>query len=262
MLKVKRNLRFLTPKPSQKDFPLFVFFPGMDGTGTLLKVQADSLAKHFDLRALVIPPQDLSDWDSLTTEAISLIQEELSDTPKRSVYLCGESFGGCLALKVATWAPWLFDRLILVNPASSFKQRAWLSLGVQITQWMPAFLHPGATMGLLPFLAATGRVETSDRLALLEAMNSLPPQTVSWRLSLLRDFYVDERELRRLTQPVLIIAGAADLLLPSVEEAQRLSKNLSNPQTIVLPNSGHACLLERDTNLWEIMQDVKFLGNK
>lgn len=259
MLETKKNLRFLTPKSDRTDFPLFVFFPGMDGTGTLLKTQIDSLAKDFEVRALSISPQDLSDWDGLTDEAVALIQDELSDSPQRSIYLCGESFGGCLALKVATSKPWLFDRLILVNPASSFKQRGWLSLGVQITQWMPAFLHPGATMGLLPFLAATGRVEMSDRLALLEAMNSLPPKTVSWRLSLLRDFDVEEKDLRRLTQPVLIIAGAADLLLPSVEEGRRLSKNLPNAQTLVLPHSGHACLLERDTNLWQIMQEANFL---
>jgi pimeloyl-ACP methyl ester carboxylesterase len=36
--------------------------------------------------------------------------------------MVAESFGGCLALRVASAAPHLFDRLVLVNPATSFSR--------------------------------------------------------------------------------------------------------------------------------------------
>jgi len=84
-------------------------------------------------------------------------------------------------------------------------------------------------------------------------MRSVPPETVLWRLSLVKEFDVDETQLRQLTQPVLVIASALDRLLPSITEG-RLVKILPNAQMVVLPYSGHACLLEADIKLYEIMQ--------
>ncbi len=73
------------------------------------------------------------------------------------------------------------------------------------------------------------------------------------------EFEVDETQLRRLTQPVLVIAGGADRLLPSVHEAERLLNYLPNAKVVVLPDSGHTCLLETDVNLLKIMKDQSFL---
>jgi pimeloyl-ACP methyl ester carboxylesterase len=73
------------------------------------------------------------------------------------------------------------------------------------------------------------------------------------------EFDLDETQLHRLTQPVLIIAGAADRLLPSVCEAERLVKLLPNAKMVVLPDSGHTCLLETDVNLFDIINSQNFL---
>lgn len=252
------RLSFLQPKSNHPDYPLFVFFSGMDGTGKLLHGQTDALEKYFDVRCLVIPPQNLNDWHTLSTEVIKLIEGVLEKKTSRQVYLCGESFGGCLALKVAVKIPQLFHRLILINPASSFNQRPWLSWGVDITQWMPEFLHQKTTLALLPFLAALSRIAPGDRRALLNAMQSVPPDIVSWRLSLLRDFVLDDYLLRRLTQPVLLVASASDRLLPSVDEAQRLLTIFPHAQIIILPESGHAALIEQDVQLLHILQQQNF----
>jgi len=90
---------------------------------------------------------------------------------------------------------------------------------------------------------------TRDRQDLLKTMRSVPPETVLWRLSLVKEFDVDETQLRQLTQPVLVIASALDRLLPSITEARRLVKILPNAQMVVLPYSGHTCLLEADQAL-------------
>jgi pimeloyl-ACP methyl ester carboxylesterase len=92
-------------------------------------------------------------------------------------------------------------------------------------------------------------------------MRSVPPETVLWRLSLIKKFNVNRSQLRQLNQPVLLIASAFDLLLPSFTEAKRLFKILPNAQLVVLPYSGHACLLEEDINLYEIMQAENFLDH-
>ena len=255
------NLYFLPPRQINQDCPLFVYVPGLDGTGELFQKQTEKLVNNFDLRCLAIPPDNLGNWNDLAQETIALIQEELEFNSDRPVYLCGESFGGCLALKVALTYPSLIKRLILVNPASSFNQTPILSWGIGITQWIPDWLHNYSAVTLLPFLVQLNRVAKGDRLALVKRMKSLPPKRVSWRLSLLKDFDVPPEELRPLDIPSLIIAGGSDRLLPSVAEAQKLSDLLPQAKAVILPKSGHACLIETETNLYQILKEHDFIFN-
>lgn len=259
MAEVKSYPCFLTTKRLQPEYPLFVFLPGMDGTGKLLRRQTDGLEVAFDVRCLAIPPDDSTNWDDLSNQVLQLIQEELKKNPNRSVYLCGESFGGCLAIKVAIASPQLFSRIILVNPASSFHLRPWLEWVSQLAYFVPCWLYHIGALGLLPFLVSLGRVAESDRRDVLKIMRSVPPETVLWRLSLVKEFNVADTELNRLTQPVLVIGSLLDRLLPSIAEARRLVNVLPNPTQVALPTSGHACLLEEDINLYEIMQAHNFL---
>lgn len=261
MSAVKSRPCFLTPKKLQPEYPLFVFLPGMDGTGKLLRSQTVGLEAAFDVRCLMIPPDDLTSWDMLSEQVIKLVHTELEKNQQRSVYLCGESFGGCLAMKVAAASPQLFERIILVNPASSLHHRPLLEWGSQLTYLVPSCLYQFGAVGLLLFLASLERILPSDRTELLKTMKSVPPETVLWRLSLIRQFDIDENQLRRLTQPVLLIASRMDRLLPSLTEAQRLVNILPDARLVVLPYSGHACLLEADINLYEIMQREHFLDS-
>lgn len=259
MPEVQSRPCFLTPKHMNPDYPLFIFLPGMDGTGQLLRSQTEGLEAAFDVRCFAIPPTEMTSWDDLAESVLDLIAEELKKQPSRPVYLCGESFGGCLAVKVALKAPNLFERIILVNPATSFNQRPWLRIGAHLGPWMPDFFYPISALALLPFLSALGRISASDRRALLNAMQSVPPKTVNWRVCMVIDFDVDETQLHHLTQPVLILAGTADKLLPSVQEAERLVKLLPDAKMFILPHSGHTCLLETDVNLYNILKSQNFL---
>jgi pimeloyl-ACP methyl ester carboxylesterase len=254
------ELCFLTPHQPQRDRPLFIFLPGMDGTGQLLHTQIPTLIKTFDIRCLSLPAHDdFSGWSRLAHQTVRLIQQELDNRSNRSVYLCGESFGGCLALHVLLREPSLIERLILVNPASAFKQRPWMSLGSPFVRWFPEALYQVSTFGLLPFLMALERVSPANRQCLIDAMQSISARSASWRLSLLHEFEIAASQLRTIEQPVLFLASAVDLLLPSVSEARNLASLLPNAEAIVLPHSGHTCLLETDINLHKILQDARFL---
>lgn len=250
---------FLVPKKIHSNYPLFIYLPGMDGSGQLFQTQIDGLEAGFDVRCLAIPSKDLTSWDELTNRVLNLIHAELKNTPQRPVYLCGESFGGCLAKKVAIRAPHLFKCIILSNPASSFRIHPFFYWGSQFTDFLPNFCYDVSALGLLPFLASLPRINRDDRKKLLKAMQSVPPETIRWRISLLREFYIDEYKLSQLTQPILLLAGANDRLLPSTREALRLANIFPNAKIIVLPESGHACLLEKDINLYEIMRQNNFL---
>ncbi|MGB8699338.1 MAG: alpha/beta hydrolase [Thermosynechococcaceae cyanobacterium] len=140
MPKIKSHICFLTPGRLSPEKPLFIFLPGMDGTGQLLRTQTAGLETIFDIRCLAIPPDDLASWDELTEKVVRLVKaEQLNHLDKQPIYLCGESFGGCLALKVALHSPHLFHCIVLVNSASSFHRWSWMLWGAEIIQWFPQF---------------------------------------------------------------------------------------------------------------------------
>lgn len=250
---------FLTPKQVNPDYPLFVFLPGMDESIKLAALQIASVESAFDVYSLVIQPDILEGWDILSQRVIDLTQAELEKTPRQSIYLCGESFGGCLALKVIVKAPQLFERIILVNPASSFNQRPWIHWGSLLTRLLPERLYQMFSFTVLPFLASLKRITPEVRQTLSESINSVPLTTSIQRINLMRQFDLDEKQLHQFTKPVLLIGSKGDRLLPSLAEAERLARLFPNAQVVSLPHSGHACLLEKDVNLYEIMRSKNFI---
>jgi pimeloyl-ACP methyl ester carboxylesterase len=123
-----------------------------------------------------------------------------------------------------------------------------------LTQLLPTSLYHLSTLSLCDLLIATHRVSRPARQQLLAAMQAVRPKSAAWRLSLLRQFRLDDLPLERVRQPVLILASGADSLLPSEREAKRLARYLPNAKTCLLPDSGHACLLESQLSLSAILQ--------
>ncbi len=248
------NLSLSTKSSTSSDLPLFVFLPGLDGTGYLYQGQSLELRGHFDVRFLSISNQDRGDWQSLSLNVLSLIMAEIEHKSSSTVYLCGESFGACLALKTALLSPNLIERLILVNPASSFARSFWVGWSIPWFSLVPSSLYLGLTTTFLPFLAATERMTPLNRSLLLKAMQSVSQDTIAWRLSLLQQFSFSHRDVSALSIPVLLLAGTKDRLLPSVEEVGHLSRLFRRVKVQLLPESGHACLLESQVNLAKILE--------
>ncbi|NJM56943.1 MAG: hypothetical protein HC857_05255 [Synechococcales cyanobacterium RU_4_20] len=118
-------------------------------------------------------------------------------------------------------------RLILINPATAFRNLPLLVLGSFLPEFVPSFFYRFSTLGFADLLLAAEHVAVGDRQSLLAAMQKLSPQTVAWRLQLLRDLDVARLPLEQLDIPVLLMAGERDRLLPSVEEIQRLAQRLA-----------------------------------
>ncbi len=244
-------LSFLQPRPVQPHLPLFVFFPGMDGTGKLFEKQIDGLATRFDIRCLAIASDDRTNWSELVDRSMQLIATELSEG--RELYLCGESFGACLAMQVAGRLRTKIDRLVLINPASSFGRFPLLASGSALSGLLPDIMYPLSARILVNFLIAADRVARPEQQSLIDAMLSVQPQTAAWRLNLLRQFPVNSIVPELVDIPVVLIAGVLDRLLPSLLEVQILARLLPKSKTTLLPSSGHACLLERDIQLVDLL---------
>ncbi|HEY9729974.1 MAG TPA: alpha/beta hydrolase [Chroococcales cyanobacterium] len=262
MSKVPNHPYFITPSPSNPAYPLFVFLPGMDETGKeLMSIQTAGLEIAFDVRCLVIPSDEFTSWTHLSEQVIALTQAELEKTPRSSVYLCAESFGTCIALKAMLSYPQLFHRIILINSASSFHRVPWLNWGSYLFPWVPEFLYKNSSFMALPALTSLNRLSPKAHHALFQSVQDAPKQAVMQRLTLMREFDIDEMKLSQFTQPVLLIASEADLILPSVAEAKRLARILPNARIVTIPHKGHACLVEEGFDLFKILQDESFLEN-
>jgi pimeloyl-ACP methyl ester carboxylesterase len=262
-MSAERFSHFLPPQKPQPDAPLLLYLPGMDGTGQLLRHQIPFLEKSFDIWRLSIPVDDLTDWDALVARIAVLIKTELgAEIPRRALYLCGESFGGCLALKLAVMMPELCDRLILINPASAFRRQVWLRSLATFKGLLPANLYSFSCVALLPFLANLNRIAAQDRRLLLKVMQSVRFESAMWRISLLEQFEVSVPQLQQLKQPTLMIISGNDRLLPSAIEGRLLAQQIARSSLHYIPEGGHSVLLERDVDLHEILLMHGFLERK
>ena len=261
MIITPKSLRLLACTPVTVSRPLFVFLPGMDGSGALLQPQVAGLSTGFDIRCLSIPPDDLRGWEELTEHVAALIQMEQQRHPGRKTTVCGESFGGCLALRLITRFPKLCDQLILINPATSAQRQPWIGACSSLTQLLPTPIYQLSTFSLCNLLIASHRVSRPRRHQLLAAMQAVRPQSAAWRLALLSQFRLEDLPLDRVRQPVLILASEGDRLLPSQREAKRLARFLPDTTIVQLPESGHACLLENQLNLSAILMSQDLLSD-
>lgn len=244
-------ISFLPSRRLQPHLPLFVLFPGMDGTGKLFDRQMAGLVNRFDLRCISISGDDLTSWAGLVDQTIRLILAELS--PGQELYLCGESFGSCFAMQVAQQLGTKITQLVLINPASSFARLPLLATGSALSGLLPDALYPLSARILVNFLINEDRVAPAERQSLINAILSVQPQAAAWRLNLLRQFPIDTIIPTLVDIPILLIAGELDRLLPSSSEVRILSQMLPQAKTLLLPTSGHACLLERDIYLSDLL---------
>ena len=301
-------LRLDSPDPST--LPILLYLPGIDGTGLAAYKQFPEISLHYDLRNLFMPPDDRTPFAALVDRVCELIEEELEaemeltspeSLASRPVYLLGESFGGLLALAVGDKSPYV-DRIVLVNPATSFSLSAWPMLGPALTSLppevynlLPIALSPILTNPLavalngvqlpspfpfpLPFpprfppnfsdLAGKGtplRAASDLAYGLIELLPTLgalrdvlPPSTLTWRLSLLKEgsSYVNNI-LGQVQQRTLLLTGSADLVIPSASEGPRLQRALPRCRLRPLPGRSHAMLQEAGVSLVQLIQEEGF----
>ena len=261
MSQLQCDVYFYSPFQDTDNCPLLVFLPGLNETGQgLMSRQMACLESYFDVRCLVIPPKDLDDWDLLAESTVALIETELVSFSDRPVYLCGESFGGCLALKMLAESPNLFEKTILINSASSFHRVPWLNFGSRLFFLTPEWLYHHSAYLSLPFLSHLDKISVQTCQDLADTIKCTSKKTAQKRIGMMRDFSIDEAQLQQVKKPVLLIGSQEDLILPSVEEVHRLAEIFPQATVVTLPHSGHACLVEPDINLYQIMQTNNFIS--
>ncbi|GKY99817.1 hypothetical protein MPSEU_000935500 [Mayamaea pseudoterrestris] len=183
--------------------PLLLYLPGFDGTFFSPFLQFPELSTIFDVRCMTIGTDDRSSFAELSDQVIQYLQSELLDAAhsanetshehnntssssssyslllnflgvgrkegapkqKRSVYLAGESFGGILALNVASRLvskesdngndsnpSVTLQGLSLINPATCFDRSRLAAQGPAVAD-LPPWLYAFGLLRLLPLFA-------------------------------------------------------------------------------------------------------------
>ncbi|KAG2447181.1 hypothetical protein HYH02_007924 [Chlamydomonas schloesseri] len=298
------------------------------------------------------------DGAALNSDGEDVPAQSPAATPAPRITIIAESFGCCLALRLAASAaaPELLDRLVLLNPATSFNRSlsglSSLIAATNLLSLFPRDWYSVAQTTLLPLLVDGGRVEPANQ-ELLQSMIQMEPPSCSqsfgfgsgftsaavsagesyddystaagysrrtpnitangpsssssnssasrlwerrvgslnngggsssdsssgssssssltlyygpaaaanFRTNLLRTGDPGEEALRRVTTPVLLVTSARDRLLPSIAEGARLERQLPRCRRYILPDSGHAAMLERGLDIAAVMAAAGFLGD-
>jgi pimeloyl-ACP methyl ester carboxylesterase len=59
---------------------------------------------------------------------------------------------------------------------------------------------------------------------------------------------------RRIAVPTLLLTGDCDVNMPPAIQ-KRMAARLSDPETVIIPDCGHLCLLERHEEVSTILRD-------
>nr|CAD1839030.1 unnamed protein product [Ananas comosus var. bracteatus] len=219
----------------------------------------------FDIWCLHIPVMDRTPFEDLIEYVERTVKSEKLKSPEKPIYLVGESIGACLALAVAARNPEIDLILILANPATSFPNSQLQSLSAFLDA-VPEPLHVtipyffsllgGNSMRMtsayvggdlsLEEAIRTFSESLNDALPFLSFLvEVLPKESLLWKLRMLRlaSSFVNSR-LHAVKAETLILASGRDELLPSREEAERLSGTLPNCRIRHFKDNGHTIFLE------------------
>jgi len=177
--------------PSKATKPLLLYLPGLDGTQLFAEPQFHDLESRFELRVLTIPSDDRHDFDGLVKAISSYLKgwcdasKECSDKPM----LMGESTGGLVAVGVALHDPKVLHSMLLVSPATSYKETVWPILG--------------RFLAAIPDLTPLG----SERLpSIIDRINANAKETAQG-LGLLPNVSIGELAFAGFAAPLLALAA-------------------------------------------------------
>eukprot|EP01041_Mallomonas_annulata_P009122 gene9122-18894_t len=254
--------------------PILLYLPGLDGAGDYAKDAFGSISDTYEIWKLTVLQDDRTTFTALAGLVISF----LSQFPE-PVVIMGESFGGLLATYVSFRANTLVSKAILVNPATSFDQTFWPTVGTMITNTGPAFPIVGAATLALTIVepyqiqmvgqSILDRIKTTEDAIreigeLLNIPNAvtkrLPVATLRWRLNgwLKAGTHIMNNNYDKITTPTLVLIGIKDRLLPSAQEGKRITKLMKNAVVEVqeFKLGGHA-LLDGTNNISAILSVSK-----
>jgi pimeloyl-[acyl-carrier protein] methyl ester esterase len=239
--------------------PVLVLLHGWAMSSGVFADTVVALTKHFRLLVPDLPGHGQSDpGQDYSLAAFAADVETWLDTLQIDRYnLLGWSFGGQVALQLATNTKAEIERMVLVASTPKFCQSMDWSYGlpdIQVRAMQRQLRRDqGATLDEFVSLMFTGEANASVLDATLREQSILPdPEAgqetlVTLRLGDLRD------QLAQISIPTLIHHGKTDNIIP-VTAGQFLAEQIPNADISVFNDIGHAPFLscpKQSQTLWK-----------
>lgn len=207
--------------------------------GSIYRVIAPDLRGHGRSAA----PEGIYPIDDLADDVVELLDRLKISEP---VVLGGLSMGGYVALSIAVRHPKRLRGLMLLNTRAAAdtpetaQVREDLALQIDAT----GDVTPVVATMLPKLFGPTSRSTRGDLVERTgEVMRRSPARGVSGSLRGMAVRPDRVADLRRITLPTLVMAGAADALIP-VEESRLMAGALPNAELAIIPDAGHLAPLE------------------
>jgi pimeloyl-ACP methyl ester carboxylesterase len=188
-------------------------------------------AGRSDERQLPFTTSDLDDW----------LYDVFNELSISKAVVIGASLGAWLAAKFAIRYPEKIDRLVLLCPAG---------IGTQNKSFLFTAL----------FYMLFGEKGIRKLLEMINGNANIPEKIFKYQILIGKNFNTrkepipifSDDEIRRLTMPVFLFVGAKDIMLHSLETADRMKKLVPNTRINILPEGGHSIINQTDAILEQI----------
>lgn len=183
-------------------------------------------AGRSDERQLPFNTSDFDDW----------LYDVFNGLLVSKAVVMGASLGAWLATKFAIRYPEKIDKLVLLCPAG---------IGTQNKKIIFAAL----------FYMIFGEKGRRKLFKIINGNVDMPEIFFQFQTLIGKNFNIrkehipifSDEELRRLTMPVFLFVGAKDIMLHSMETADRIKKLVPNARITILPEGGHSLINLTDT---------------
>ena len=215
--------------------PPLILLHGTNSNSTMWLGDIAGYSRHFRVYALDIPGEPGKSGDTkypLDSPAYAdWLEEVLEALALKKVFLLGLSLGGWLSVNYAIKHQESIEKLVLLCPSGIGCARASFLLRA----------FPLMLMGDKGIDCVTRIVYGSRKV---------PKEVLEYSRILSRAFNLrkepipifKDRELERLTIPVMVLAGEKDALLHSDETISRIKQLLPQADARLLPDTGHVLL--------------------
>ncbi len=230
--------------------PLLVLVPGIDGTGRLFHRQVPLLARSF--RVVTYALRDSAVHMETLVDDLATIIARASPRGEPAV-VCGESFGGAVALSLAISRPETVRALVVINSFARFLPQHRLHAAIAAVRLMPW----GAMMLVRRLTAFRLHSRFTHRAEIRRFLTETRQATREGYLNRLRILteYDAQPHLARIARPALFVASDRDHLVPAVEQARSMAARVPGARVHVLVGHGHICLIAPGVDLARIIAD-------
>ncbi|MEW6734885.1 MAG: alpha/beta hydrolase [Acidobacteriota bacterium] len=230
-----------------------LLIPGLDGTGELYYRQVPELAHDFQVVTFALRAKGDFTYEDLIDDLVRVIKELGSER----VLICGESFGGTLALKFALAQPHLVERLIIINSFPYFRNRALLAASRVLLEFTPfELITAGRWIAAYLGLIAED-LPAEDRDKFLAITSRVPKLAVMRRIQLLWNFDL-RNQLSQINIPTLLLASRRDRLQNSIAEAEYMAARIPAAKIHIIESMGHMPMPAPNCSLRGLLVEAGF----